>query len=93
MLSFFIDLFFEIVTPQFIVMVYTWFLASVGLFLIGKFLYELGWVIWRSTIRPLAQPSTHTYLKYGKPGSCRSWALVTGGSDGVGLAFCSNLAR
>ena len=33
---------------------------------------------------------------YGSPGSIaanRSWAVVTGGSDGIGLEMCRHLAR
>lgn len=40
-----------------------------------------------------------TYAKYGRtvsgsaPQSEKSWALVTGASDGIGLGFCHELAR
>ena len=30
------------------------------------------------------------YDRYGKEDS---WALITGGSDGIGLAMCHNLAK
>lgn len=40
--------------------------------------------------RPCCQKKTKMFDKYGGQGS---WALVTGGSDGIGLAMCDNLAN
>ena len=40
---------------------------------------------WRHTIRPLFTRSL--YSRYADPAS-NSWALVTGGSDGIGLEMC-----
>jgi len=36
------------------------------------------------------------YQKYGsqhKDQNQASWAVITGGSDGIGLAYCHNLAK
>ena len=48
--------------------------------------------IYRSFGRGCFQARNHTYRAYGSP-SGGSWAVVTGGSDGIGLAICWNLAR
>lgn len=50
-------------------------------------------MLWRHTCRPwCCQSRNRIYKKYGaKAGG--SWAVVTGGSDGIGLAMCKKLAR
>lgn len=55
---------------------------------------------WRNFVRPLFQANDRNYLKYGLPSdnktsakfNRKSYAVVTGGSDGLGLAFCKKLA-
>ena len=44
---------------------------------------------WRHFFRGCFKSKTHMFDKYGEPGS---WALVTGGSDGIGLEMCHQLA-
>jgi len=40
------------------------------------------------------QPPGWIYETYGyKKGTERTWAVVTGGSDGIGLEVCKKLAR
>ena len=51
--------------------------------------YSFLQMIKRQLIRPLTQSKNHVFEKYGKEGC---WAVVTGGSDGIGLAMCHNLA-
>lgn len=49
----------------------------------------------RQIIRPLFQSKTRLYDTYGNTdagGKKLSWAVVTGGSDGIGLAMCKDLA-
>ncbi len=49
----------------------------------------------RQFIRPLFQSKNHLYNKYGlkkEDQKSKSWAIVTGGSDGIGLSMCKNLA-
>ena len=43
----------------------------------------------RHLLRPLLQPADRIFRRYGvdREGK-RSWALVTGGSDGIGLEMC-----
>ena len=42
-------------------------------------------VIWQHMIRGCCKSKNHVMEKYGDKGS---WALVTGGSDGIGLEMC-----
>lgn len=49
--------------------------------------------VYRRFGRPLYQGKSYNYEKYGLLGkTARSWAVVTGGSDGIGLAMCQKLA-
>ena len=44
----------------------------------------------------MTQSSRNTYQKYGSPekeGQNASWAIVTGGSDGIGLEICKKLSK
>lgn len=53
-------------------------------------------MFWRQCCRSRCQKKNHTYSKYGVKGESMigsSWAVVTGGSDGIGLAMCKKLAR
>lgn len=44
-------------------------------------------------LRPIFQSKNHLYKKYGNNDkNKRSWAVITGGSDGIGLAMSQNLA-
>lgn len=63
------------------------FLVLVGVYkTISPFLTWLNFM-WRCFIRSHYQSQDEVYNKYGtlKGGS---WAVVTGGSDGIGLAIC-----
>jgi hypothetical protein len=42
-------------------------------------------VFWQHFCRGCCKSKTHMYEKFGRAGS---WALVTGGSDGIGLEMC-----
>jgi hypothetical protein len=51
--------------------------------------------LWRRLVRPLFQSSTRIYNNYGKEKTIqreKSWAVVTGGSDGIGFGMCKKLA-
>ena len=61
----------------------------------------LSWFIWvcslinRHVIRGCMQAKDRLYQMYATKfpnGKYQSWAVVTGGSDGIGLAMCHNLA-
>lgn len=48
----------------------------------------------RQFLRPLFQSKNYLYEKYGnKDKNKKSWAIITGGSDGIGLAMSQNLAK
>ena len=49
---------------------------------------------WRHTFRPCCQSADRLYTSYGIKNSLldNTWAVVTGGSDGIGLAMCKKLA-
>ena len=44
-------------------------------------------VVWQHMFRGCCKSKTHLYDKYGDKEK-GSWALVTGGSDGIGLEMC-----
>ena len=75
---------------------FAWFLNLITLFGLYRILINtiafLG-SIWRRCFRPCIQPNM--YKRYGKivEGKKISWSVVTGGSDGIGLAMCKNLAQ
>lgn len=50
--------------------------------------------VWRHTVRPFCQRKGRIFDMYGTKGDMldSSWAVVTGGSDGIGLAMCKKLA-
>ena len=74
--------------PQFVsFIVYFMFFYGCYCFLCKVFRF-LG-VIWVHMFRPCCTSKTKMFDKYGGAGS---WALVTGGSDGIGLEMCRNLA-
>ena len=54
-----------------------------------KILRFLG-MVWVHMFRPCFTSKTKMFDKYGGKGS---WALITGGSDGIGLEMCRNLAN
>jgi hypothetical protein len=61
-------------------------------FLLIRFLF----FVWRQCCRPFFQNAQGSlYRKYGVSDDrySNSWAIVTGGSDGIGLAMCKQLAR
>ena len=50
--------------------------------------------LWRRWLRPLFQSRDRLYYNYAdQKGKEKSWAVVTGGSDGIGFAMCENLAK
>ena len=53
-------------------------------------IFRILWLIWKHGFRGCCVSKNKTMEKYGGPGS---WALVTGGSDGIGLAYCHSLAK
>jgi len=51
---------------------------------------------WRHCCRSRFQSKKRAYEMYGKVDSSKkkvTWAVVTGASDGIGLAICYKLAR
>lgn len=70
-------------------------LLLLGLLKILSWIWELLSTFNRHFLRPCCQKKDRLYKNYGLQGnpSNRSWAVVTGGSDGIGLAMCKNLAK
>ena len=64
------------------------FAAMYGFFRVAMFGKKFCTFIWRHCLRP----SRDLYAKYGSK-TKKSWAVVTGGSDGYGLDICHKLAN
>lgn len=64
------------------------FAAMYGFFRVAMFSKKFCAFIWRHCLRP----SRDLYAKYGSK-TKKSWAVVTGGSDGYGLDICHKLAN
>lgn len=62
---------------------------ALGAYTLLSLFYNFLCFIWRQCFRGQAD----LYSKYGVKGDHKSWAVVTGGSDGIGLEMCKNLAR
>jgi hypothetical protein len=59
-------------------------LKVIGFLKLLELLYRLYW-----TLKRQLRTTAHLTERYG----AGSWAVVTGGSDGIGLAMCKELAR
>lgn len=62
---------------------FIYFLAVIGGLYFIVFLAKLLWSCIKSIL-----PSKNYQQRYGE----NSWAVITGGSDGIGLGFCEELA-
>ena len=71
---------------EYLVMLVPW----VGTYYVIEKLYRFCCMLHRQVIRGLTQSKKHMFTRYGTK---ESWALVTGGSDGIGLEMCNELAR
>jgi len=71
------------------------FAMIIGFITIFSWLRRFASIITRHLIRPLFQSSDRLYKTYGnkEKDNEKTWAVVTGGSDGIGLAVCKKLAR
>ena len=67
--------------------------TALGLYKMFRFTFTFGSFLWRHFMRPIFRRQNHMYVKYADIGQQGSWAVITGGSDGIGLALCKNLAR
>ena len=62
---------------------------AIGFWKLAQTAYSFLSMIQRHAVRPILQSKNHTFVRYG----CKdSWAVITGGSDGIGLAMAHNLA-
>lgn len=61
-----------------------WVLKLIGFIKLLELIYRLKWFLSRQF-----RTTEHLTERYGKG----TWAVVTGGSDGIGLAMCKELAR
>jgi 17beta-estradiol 17-dehydrogenase / very-long-chain 3-oxoacyl-CoA reductase len=74
--------------------VFCWFILALGMFEMLCYL----WRMMRSLGYYICRPrNLNTYAKYGNGvgreiQENRTWALVTGASDGLGLSYCHELA-
>ena len=62
---------------------FIYFLAIVGALFFAVFLAKILWALVKSIL-----PEKNYAERYG----ANSWAIVTGGSDGLGLGFCEEFA-
>jgi 17beta-estradiol 17-dehydrogenase / very-long-chain 3-oxoacyl-CoA reductase len=63
---------------------FIYFLAVIGALVFIFFLAKLLW-----SLIKLILPQKNYAERYGS----KTWAVVTGGSDGIGLGFCEELAK
>ena len=64
----------------------------VGLWQFWRLSAGFGSFVKRQYLRPLLQSQNRMYDTYARK-DLKSWAVVTGGSDGLGLAICKKLAQ
>mmetsp|Transcript_19410 Transcript_19410/g.33017 ORF Transcript_19410/g.33017 Transcript_19410/m.33017 type:complete len:162 (+) Transcript_19410:43-528(+) len=65
-----------------------------GSFKIASTAWRLSGFFYRHLLLGMFQSKNRLYQLYNsKDEGKRSWAVVTGGSDGIGLAMCHNLAQ
>ena len=74
--------------------VFCWFILALGVFECLCYFWRLCKTFGYYLLRPR---NLNTYKRYGnnvgrEVQDSRSWALVTGASDGLGLAYCHELA-
>lgn len=62
--------------------------AGYGLFCVTRFASQCLSFLWRHVFRR----EQDLYARYGNNSENRSWAVVTGGTDGYGLDICHKLA-
>ena len=67
------------------------FLTLIGVYKVFRAFCVMASFFKANFIRPMLQSSNRMYNDYAAPGK-DSWALITGGSDGIGLEMCHNLA-
>ena len=67
-------------------------LAAIGAIVILKFVYGFLRFIWIFCLRQTCQSKDRLYQMYGSKGK-KSWAVITGGSDGIGFEMAKQLAR
>jgi 17beta-estradiol 17-dehydrogenase / very-long-chain 3-oxoacyl-CoA reductase len=63
---------------------FIYFLAVIGGIVFVIWIAKLLWALIKAIL-----PAKNFSERYGK----RSWAVITGGSDGIGLGFCEELAE
>jgi hypothetical protein len=63
--------------------------TAYGMYRFTKMAWGAGYLVRKHMFRGIIQSRTRMLDTYGQKDS---WAVVTGGSDGIGLAMCNNLA-
>lgn len=71
-------------------------MVIIGAIKVLQLVRQLLACLWRHTVRPYYQGKNRIYNNYGVSINLlgnNTWAVVTGGSDGIGLAMCKKLAK
>ena len=63
------------------------FFTLIGGIIVLNWLLTLIWKVFRSFL-----PQENLLTRYGDGNKYKIWALVTGGTDGIGLGYCEVLA-
>lgn len=68
--------------------------ATIGAMRLLYALSALSYNLWCTLVRPKIQERDRAYDEYGrKDSNKKSWAVVTGASDGIGFSMAAVLAR
>lgn len=66
--------------------------VCIGFIKITQILINIAGFINRHLLRPLTQCDSSRLMHRYRGSKVETWALVTGGSDGIGLEMCQRLA-
>jgi len=64
-----------------------------GMMKVLSWIWRFMKTIWIHKFRACCQKKNRNMDRYGSKDGQKTWAVVTGGSDGIGLGICKKLAK